>query len=102
MASGQSHGGVGDRRRAPAARRLGRTIRAWSRESGDALFAQGYPHCVGDYPLRLCRQRTAGLAAARAARLFEHIHEARHHLRSGAGRISGFARVEISRGQPLH
>ena len=40
---------------------------------------------VGHHRLRPGGQRAAGVAAAGAARLPQHLHEARHHLRAGAG-----------------
>jgi carbon starvation protein len=40
---------------------------------------------LGDDRLWLCRQRAADLAAAGAARLFEHVHETGHDLSAGAG-----------------
>ena len=43
---------------------------------------------LGDHRLRIRGQRAAGLAAARAARLPEHVHEAGHDLRAGARRVS--------------
>ena len=55
---------------------------------GHAGLAQAFtfkpePLAWCDHRLRIGGQRAAGLAAARAARLSEHVHEARHDLRAG-------------------
>ena len=82
---GQGAGSLGDRRGAAAARGVGRAVRSRRcRRWHEVFHAQGRAARVGDHRLRLCRQRAAGLAAARAARLPQHVHEARHDRRAGA------------------
>ena len=54
---------------------------------------EGYFAGVDDHPLRTGGQRAAGLAAARAARLPQHVHEARHHLRAGGWEFSSSCRI---------
>ena len=67
--------------------------RHWSQRFRSARHHAG----VGDHCLRPGGQRAAGVAAARAARLSEHVHEARHDLRAGVRHLARAARSANAR-----
>ena len=52
---------------------------------------------LDDHHLRPGRERAAGLAAARAARLSQHVHEARHDFRARARHFPGAAQLANAR-----
>jgi carbon starvation protein len=57
---------------------------------------------LGDHCLWPGGQRVAGVAAARAARLSQHVHETRHHLRARPRHSAGAARFEDGRPHAVH
>ena len=100
-ARGQGAGSVGHRRRAAAAGGVGRQTGLRKPALVAGLRSARHHARLGHHRLRPRCQQPAGVAAARAARLPQHVHEARHDLRAGARHSARAARSADARAHPV-
>ena len=92
---------IGHRRGAAVAGGVGRASSSMHQPALARFFSAGQGAAgLGDHRLRPGGERAAGVAAAGAARLPEHVHEAGHDLRAGARASSSCCRTCRCRRSP--